>query len=119
VPRAIFPKNPDLPERHTARTMARFESAVAAGESGRSGCAMTTHRLHQARLLQEFHRSGATIEDLARAWASIDGKRDLFDAERDVRVADAVHGHYLGYLSEAEELLARATAYARERHSVR
>src|SRR5258707_767743 len=30
-------------------------------------------------LLRDFIASGATVEDLARAWASLDGKRDEFD----------------------------------------
>ena len=33
-------------------------------------------------LLRDFIASGATIEDLARAWASLDGKRDEFDKEK-------------------------------------
>jgi hypothetical protein len=72
--------------------------------------------LRHAQLLHSFHRSGATVEDLARAWASIDGRRNEFDAERDVPVGAVVHGHYLGYIIETEEVLRRATAYATKRH---
>ena len=78
---------------------------------------MTAYDLRQARLLQEFRQSGATIEDLARAWASMDGKRDEFDAEKNVPAADAVYGHYLGYLCESEEILRRAASYAIQRRS--
>ena len=69
----------------------------------------------QTRILNQFHKSGATVEDLARAWASMDGKRDKFDAEKDKPASEAIYGHYLGYLTEAEEVLTRATKYANER----
>lgn len=68
-----------------------------------------------ARILQEFIKSGATVEDLARAWASIDGKRDSFDAGRNVSEMEDETGHYAGYVVEAEEILQRATNYARDR----
>lgn len=74
-----------------------------------------SYELQQARILQQFRQSGATIEDLARAWASMDGKRDKFDAEKGMSAADAVYGHYLGYICEAEEILERAARYALER----
>ena len=64
-------------------------------------------------LLREFIASRATVEDLALAWASLDGKRDEFDTEKGPR--EDPHGHYLGYLAEAEEILRRAARYARER----
>lgn len=69
-----------------------------------------------AKLLQDFGKSGATVEDLARAWASIDGKCEFFDAEKGLSIDECTHGHYLGYLEEAEEILKRATTYASRRH---
>jgi uncharacterized protein YuzE len=70
---------------------------------------------HLGALLRDFVASGATVEDLARAWASLDGKPDKFDKAKDPGTSEAAHGHYLGYLSEAEEVLWRAAKYARER----
>lgn len=70
---------------------------------------------HLGALLRDFVASGATVEDLARAWASLDGKRDEFDKAKDAGASEAVHGHYLVFLSEAEEVLRRAARYARER----
>jgi len=68
------------------------------------------------RLLDEAQLSGATIEDFARAWASIDGKRDQFDAGKGRSLSeDGNDGHYAGYLAEAEEMFRRAASYARER----
>jgi hypothetical protein len=52
---------------------------------------------------------------LARAWASIDGKRDEFDAGRNISISEDKTGHYLGYLVETEEAFERATKYALER----
>ena len=66
-------------------------------------------------LLRDFVASGATLEDLARAWASLEGKRNEFAKDKDP--PGAAHGHYLGYLAEAGEVLRRATKYARERRS--
>jgi uncharacterized protein YuzE len=68
-------------------------------------------------LLRDFIASDATVEDLARAWASLDGKRDEFDKEKGAGASEAVHGHYLGYLADTEEILQRAVKYARERSS--
>ena len=68
-------------------------------------------------LLRDFIASGATLEDLARAWASLDGKRGEFDQESDPGASKATLSHYLGYLTEAEEVLRRAAEYARERSS--
>jgi hypothetical protein len=73
------------------------------------------YKFRQARILRDFSESGATLEDLARAWASVDGKRDAFDAEKDMLASEAIHGHYLGYLVETEEILQRAIQYAIER----
>ena len=66
-------------------------------------------------LLRDFIASGALVEDLARAWASLG---DEFDKGRDLDAPEAAHGHYLGYLAETEEILQRAIKYARERGSV-
>lgn len=59
--------------------------------------------------------AGVTIEDLARALASIDGKRDAFDEGKGISVFDDKTGHYAGYMVEAEEQVKRATAYAMDR----
>lgn len=53
-----------------------------------------------------------TIEDLARAWASIDGKRDEFDAGKGVPIMRDETGHYAGYMVEAKEMVGRALCYA-------
>jgi hypothetical protein len=45
----------------------------------------------------------------------MDGKREIFDAEKSIPVAEVEEGAYLGYLSEVEEILRRATEYAAER----
>lgn len=71
--------------------------------------------LRHARLLQELRQSGATVEDLARAWASMDGKRDAFDAGRDKDIMEDEAGYYAGYMCETEEILKRAIQYASER----
>ena len=55
------------------------------------------------------------MEDLARAWASLDGKLDDFDAERDMSVRDAPTGRYAGYVTETEEVIERAIRYALKR----
>ena len=68
-----------------------------------------------ARMLQEMRAAGVTVEDLARAWSSMDGKREHFDRERDQSAMEAETGHYLGYLVETEEIITRATAYAAAR----
>jgi uncharacterized protein YuzE len=66
-------------------------------------------------LLRDFIASGALVEDLARAWASLG---DKFDKEKGLCAPEAAHGHYLAYLAETEEILRRAVEYARERSSV-
>lgn len=49
-----------------------------------------------------------TVEALADAWASIDGKVELFRAGKDAkRFEDEPGGHYSGYMAEAEEMLVR------------
>lgn len=47
---------------------------------------------------------------IARAWASIDGKAEFFDAEaKGMHYDDPEYrGHYEGYMAEARELLKRA-----------
>lgn len=76
---------------------------------------MSAVDLRHARLLQDARNAGVTVEDLARAWASMDGKRDAFDAGRDKSIQEDKTGHYLGYICETEEILRRATAYALDR----
>lgn len=53
------------------------------------------------------------VERFARAWASIDGKAEAFDRERDGMDYDnpAYTGHFEGYMAEAHELLVRANCY--------
>ena len=49
-------------------------------------------------------------EAVAQAWASIDGKLDKFEAERDGKVNlgdEEFYGAYRGYMTEAEELIKR------------
>ena len=36
------------------------------------------YKFRQACIFRDFSESGATLEDLARAWASIEGNRDEF-----------------------------------------
>ncbi len=68
-------------------------------------------------VLRDFVASGATVEDLARAWASLDGKGNEFDKEEGLAASEAALSYYLGYLAETEEILRRAAKYARERSS--
>jgi uncharacterized protein YuzE len=68
--------------------------------------------------LRDFIASGATVEDLARAWASLEGKRNEFDKDEGLAVSEAAHDHYLSYLAATEEILQRAATYARERGSI-
>jgi hypothetical protein len=76
---------------------------------------MSALSFRHAKLIQAARAAGVTVEDMARAWASIDGKRDEFDIGRESPDIEAGGGHYAGYLSEAEEMLKRATLYASER----
>jgi hypothetical protein len=64
-------------------------------------------------LLRDFIASGATIEDLARAWASLEGKREEFDQEN----CRGASGACPRYLAEIEEILQRAAKSARGRGS--
>ncbi len=52
------------------------------------------------------------INALAESWASIDGKLDAYDRERDMRLSDHMRnleftGAYEGYQCEAEEMMRR------------
>lgn len=81
---------------------------------------MSAADLRHASLWQQAVKAGVNVEDIARAWASIDGHRDEFDAERDKSVFDeGVTGHYAGYIVEAEEMIKRATVYALNRRNAR
>lgn len=66
-------------------------------------------------LVAKAARSGVTVEDLARAWASIDGCRDEFDRGKVNSEFDAYNGRYSGYMLEAGSMLSRAITYAEER----
>lgn len=48
------------------------------------------------------------VEKVARAWASIDGKAEQFDKGKADPEYDMIHGHYMGYIEEAKELLKRS-----------
>lgn len=76
-----------------------------------------------------FAEAELTLEDLARAWASIDGKRDRFDKTKatvmkrgdsliqrvdDIALED-LDGTYEGYTVEMHEIIRRANRYARIR----
>lgn len=56
-----------------------------------------------------------TVEQLARAYASIDGKAKEFDAGKAKvqRYEEDYDGHYEGYITEMEEILKRASNYQR------
>lgn len=48
------------------------------------------------------------IEAVADAWASIDGKVELFRSGKNAKsIEDEPGGHYSGYMAEAAELIAR------------
>jgi hypothetical protein len=71
---------------------------------------------YHATLLQRLRKSDVTVEDLARAFASMDGKRDQFDHGKTISISDPKNdGHYLGYLTEMEEIIRRAIEYAEGR----
>lgn len=76
---------------------------------------MTTREFHHAKLMREMQTSGVTVEDLARAWASMDGKLQRFDRSKVDPAYGGEDGSYEGYLVEAEEIIERATKYAVER----
>lgn len=69
---------------------------------------MRTH----ADIMRDLSTWGVTVEDVARAWASVDGKRDEFDRGKS---GDDADGHFDGYMIEAEILLDRAVHYASNR----
>lgn len=52
-----------------------------------------------------------SIEAIARAWASIDGKLDRFDKCKANISFDDTDGTYSGYISDTEELMRRAYEY--------
>lgn len=76
---------------------------------------MKTSEQLDAEAMADFRASCATVEDLARAWASIDGRREAFDEGKGKSVFDDATGHYAGYCVEARELIERATKYANKR----
>lgn len=75
---------------------------------------MQTSEELERKAMADAIAAGVTVEDLARGWASIDGKRDAFDAGK---VGPDETGHYQGYCIEAREVIERATRYALERKS--
>lgn len=67
-------------------------------------------------IIREFLDKKTTIEDIARAIASMDGKRDQFDACKADNDREEHEGFYEGYMQDARELLARASTYAWHRN---
>ena len=65
--------------------------------------------------MSDVLKNGVTVEDIARAWASIDDRRDEFDRGKVDKEYEDKAGHYDGYMIETEELLKRAAKYANER----
>lgn len=58
-------------------------------------------------------RSEEMIERVARAWATMDGKADLFDREKGLQISEHIDdptftGAYEGYMEEARELMRRS-----------
>jgi hypothetical protein len=68
-----------------------------------------------AEALGRFINNDATVEDMARAWASMDGKVDRFDKGKAEPEFDNTDGTYSGYCVEAREILERAANYAAKR----
>ena len=64
---------------------------------------------HHAKLLHNVRRYGVTIEDIARAWSSMNGKAEDFDRK------NKDEGYYEGYMADTEEMLQRAVDRARAR----
>ena len=48
------------------------------------------------------------VEKIAKSWASMDGKGDLFESCKLDPEFDSKHGYYMGYIADAEELLKRS-----------
>ena len=48
------------------------------------------------------------VENIARAWASIDGKSTSFDECKANPSLDMTEGYYMGYIVEAKELIERS-----------
>lgn len=48
------------------------------------------------------------VEKFARAWASMDGKLEEFEKGKADPAYDMEVGHYMGYMTEAEELIKRS-----------
>jgi|GEM_PF-6640958 hypothetical protein len=58
-------------------------------------------------------RSEEMIERVARAWATMDGKADLFDREKGLPISEHIDdptftGAYEGYMEDARELMRRS-----------
>jgi len=61
------------------------------------------------------------VEQVARAWASMDGNADRFDACKADPSLDETEGRYIGYMADAEALMERSgiTAQAEENRRLR
>jgi hypothetical protein len=73
-------------------------------------------------IMKELIDSGVTVNDIARAWASMDRKDEQFDLGKEDAEAgrgDILDhgGHYAGYICDARELLRRAIGYALRREN--
>jgi hypothetical protein len=82
--------------------MTASDLAQGDGNDGPWGFESISHRSRFAP--QEDER----IEKVARAWASIDGKLDQFEACKKDPIRDRTQGYYRGYREDARELLKRS-----------
>ena len=76
--------------------------------------------LRHARLIQDAHKAGVTVEDLGRAlcsYAPAKGALAAFDAEQ--ARGEMTTGKFVEHVTKAEWLLRRATEYARDRAAKR
>lgn len=67
--------------------------------------------------IQSFLHEDVTIEDMARAWASLDGKLDRFN--HDKNSPETLDGTYSGYCSEVQQMIRRANRYVAMRKKVK
>lgn len=75
--------------------------------------AALTARAEAAEAALREMRSEEMIERVARAWATMDGKADLFDREKGLPISEHIDdptftGAYEGYMEEARELMRRS-----------
>lgn len=73
---------------------------------------MQTIEEYHKKLVIQLKESNVSIENIARAWASIDGKVEGFDRGKENKSFEEENGYYTGYIAEAEELIIRAIKYS-------